>query len=177
MPSGRTHDMITMLLAVPTFAAAYAVTREIAPAATVAGAFLFGGVMFGPDLDTVSRQYTRWSIFRSIWTAYRIFFPHRSRFTHGLIFGALFRVVYFLGVVSLLVLAGKFIYTAFSGGELPQIEELQVIATLTGETIGSWFSGYFLLLIFVGLWFGAASHTVTDIVASYIKTGRGGKFL
>ena len=71
--------------------------------AIIAIAFVFGGVMFGPDLDTVSRQYSRWFVFRFLWYPYRTFFKHRSRFSHGLIFGALVRVVYFLGVLTIAV--------------------------------------------------------------------------
>src|SRR4051794_30468309 len=100
MPSGRTHDAITFLLAAPAGAAAYAAAGNLSASLIVAGAFVFGGLMFGPDLDTVSRQYLRWSVFRFLWFPYRSFFRHRSRFSHGLIFGALLRVVYFLGAVS-----------------------------------------------------------------------------
>ncbi|MBK6724951.1 MAG: DUF2227 family putative metal-binding protein [Acidobacteria bacterium] len=60
MPSGKTHDAITILLAFPAFAAAYAATHNVSSSTTVAAAFIFGGVVFGPDLDTVSRQYSRW---------------------------------------------------------------------------------------------------------------------
>src|SRR5688572_25545284 len=103
MPSGRTHDAITFLLTVPAAAAAYAASENLASAAVVGAAFLVGGLMFGPDLDTVSRQYSRWSILRFLWFPYRSFFKHRSRFSHGLIFGALFRAVYFLGILTLAV--------------------------------------------------------------------------
>src|SRR3954462_8866417 len=105
MPSGRTHDAITILLAAPAFAAALAVTRNAGAAAVVAVAFVFGGVIFGPDLDTVSRQYSRWGPLRFIWFPYRSFFRHRSRFSHGLIFGSLIRVIYFMGIMTLLTFA------------------------------------------------------------------------
>src|SRR5580765_6344741 len=103
MPSGKTHDAITFLLAIPAFAVSYSVTRSMTASAVAFVAFVFGGLMFGPDLDTVSKQYSRWFIFRFLWFPYRHFFKHRSRFSHGLIFGALIRVVYFLGTVTLLV--------------------------------------------------------------------------
>src|SRR5438552_13226225 len=106
MPSGRTHDAITFLLAVPVAAGAFAMSRSLSMSAVVAAAFVFGGLMFGPDLDTVSRQYSRWSVFRFLWFPYRSFFKHRSRFSHGLIFGAFIRVVYFLGAISVVVLVG-----------------------------------------------------------------------
>src|SRR4051812_4362040 len=101
MPSRKTHDAITLILAAPAFAATYAATKSIPASTVVAAAFIFGGFMFGPDLDTVSRQYSRWLIFRFIWLPYRRFFKHRSRFSHGLVFGALGRVIYFMGALTL----------------------------------------------------------------------------
>ena len=93
MPSGKTHDAITFLLTAPAFGAAYFALHDIVTATAVTAAFLFGGLMFGPDLDTASKQYSRWYIFRFLWFPYRVFFKHRSRWSHGLIFGTLFRVV------------------------------------------------------------------------------------
>lgn len=177
MPSGRTHDAITFLLAVPAFAVTYSVTRDVAASATVGLAFIFGGLMFGPDLDTVSRQYSRWFIFRFLWFPYRSFFSHRSRFSHGLIFGALIRVVYFMGIVSLIVFLTVYLYAAYSGGSLPAFGQIadvwRPIGIYTRDKLGS----NLLVLIFVGLWLGAASHTFTDMAGSFVKTGRVAKFL
>jgi hypothetical protein len=63
MPSGKTHDVVTFLLAAPVLVAAWKLTENIPASAAVAVAFLIGGLMFGPDLDTHSKQYTRWSVF------------------------------------------------------------------------------------------------------------------
>jgi uncharacterized metal-binding protein len=73
MPSGRTHDAITLLFAFPAAAAAFYYTGDFRSAVIAGGAFLFGGLMFGPDLDTVSRQYSRWSVLRFMWMPYRLF--------------------------------------------------------------------------------------------------------
>src|SRR6476661_7352967 len=105
MPSAKTHDAITFMLALPAASAAYAAMHHV-PAALIVGiAFVFGGLMFGPDLDTISRQYSRWGVLRFLWFPYRHFFKHRSRFSHGLILGALIRVIYFMGVLT----AGVFV--------------------------------------------------------------------
>ena len=177
MPSGRTHDAITFLLAVPVAAGAYAVSKNFAVSGVVAAAFVFGGLMFGPDLDTLSRQYSRWSVFRFLWFPYRSFFRHRSRFSHGLILGALIRVVYFLGVISLVAFAAIYFYAAYRGGKLPAIGDLTHVWQTIGEFIRVNFGEHFLLLVFLGLWFGAASHTVTDMAGSFVKTGRVSEFL
>ena len=169
MPSGRTHDAITCLLAVPAFAAGYLFTHNAASAVVVGAAFIFGGLMFGPDLDTVSRQYSRWFILRFLWFPYRSFFKHRSRFSHGLIFGALIRVVYFMGVVTAAAFLAAYIYAASSGGKLPLLVDFARVWQPIGEFIRERFGEYFLPFVFLGLWFGAASHTFTDMAGSFIK--------
>ena len=177
MPSGRTHDAITFLLAVPAGVVVYLVTRDIGSVAFVGLAFLFGGLMFGPDLDTVSRQYSRWSVFRFLWFPYRSFFPHRSRFSHGLILGALIRVVYLMGIVTLAAFLAAYVYAAYSGGDLPEFIDFANVWRPVGRFTRERFGAYFLPLVFTGLWLGAASHTFTDLAGSFIKTGRIAKFL
>jgi uncharacterized metal-binding protein len=172
MPSGRTHDVITGLLAPVACASVYAVTREPAQAAIVGAAFLFGGLLFGPDLDTVSRQYSRWSLLRFLWFPYRAFFPHRSRFTHGLIFGPLIRVVYFLGITTLAAVITVAILAYITGAAPSIFSSTKSFWTELGRLSRIYLPPYFLLTVFVGTWLGAASHTLTDVAGSFIKTGR-----
>lgn len=176
MPSGRTHDVITILLATPVAFAAYSATRNAQTAAVVATAFIFGGLMFGPDLDTVSRQYSRWSFFKSLWIPYRHFFQHRSRFSHGLLFGALFRVIYFLGVLTAVSFAAIYAWSAYFGGKLPNLFEFSQRWQSIGAFIELNLGDNALLFTFLGLWLGAASHTVTDMAVTFAKTGRSAKF-
>src|ERR687884_850824 len=120
MPSGRTHDTITFILAAPTFAIAWGLSGSIALALVAACAMLFGGLMFGPDLDIQSRQYTRWGVFRFLWLPYKVAFRHRSRWSHGIVFGTLIRVVYFAAVVTLVAWACVYARAVFlSGGAAP----------------------------------------------------------
>ena len=177
MPSGKTHDAITILLAPPVFAAAYAATGTASLSIVVTAAFLFGGLMFGPDLDTVSKQYSRWRFFRTFWLPYRTVFKHRSRWSHGLIFGTLFRVVYFMGALSLAALAGFVIKGFFLGGTAIGVEPLTSAWQQFGELIRSNLGNSFLPAAFIGMWAGAASHTFTDMAGTYIKTGRVTEFL
>jgi uncharacterized metal-binding protein len=177
MPSGRTHDAITLLLAAPAAAAVYSVANNAMASLIVAGAFVFGGLMFGPDLDTVSRQYSRWSVFRFVWIPYRRFFRHRSRFSHGLLFGALIRVVYFLGVVSILAFGALYVYAAFRGARMPAPSDVSGLWENFGAWVRADLGEHFLLIGFLGLWLGAASHTLTDMAGSFIRTGRVGEFL
>jgi uncharacterized metal-binding protein len=177
MPSGKTHDAITFLCAAPVFAGAYLLTRDPVSAVVVAACFLFGGIMFGPDLDTVSSHYSRWGTFRFLWLPYQKFFPHRSRWSHGLVFGTFFRVVYFCGALTLGSFGAAYLLAVYSGGDLPRFAEFlaswQEIGIFLRRNLGE----LVFFEIFAGLWFGAASHTVTDMAGSFVKTGRVGEFL
>ncbi|MEP7211888.1 MAG: metal-binding protein [Acidobacteriota bacterium] len=177
MPSGNTHDAITFILAAPAAVVTYYATDSFAAAAIVTAAFIFGGLMFGPDLDVASKQYSRWMFFRFLWFPYRSFFKHRSRWTHGLIFGTLFRVVYFMGVVTIILFASSYCSAIFFRTEMPQPADLAEAWRAAGSLLRLHAGGYMLLLVFAGMWTGAASHTFADMAGTYIKTGRSGGFL
>lgn len=172
MPSGRTHGLITIALAIPAAAGSFGVTKNFTATMVFAAAFIFGGLMFGPDLDTRSKQYSRWGPFRSLWYPYRAFFKHRSRFSHGLILGTAIRVVYFLGVFSLLVIAGSWVYAALAGGRVISISEFSEMWSAIGQFVRRHAGDWILLTVFSGMWLGAASHTFTDLAGTFIKTGR-----
>jgi uncharacterized metal-binding protein len=177
MPSGRTHDAITFLLAAPVFAASWQISHHVATSSVVTAAFVFGGLMFGPDLDTLSRQYSRWSFARALWLPYRWCFPHRSRWSHGLIFGTLLRVIYFMGIMTLAAFGAVYAYAVYAGGNIPGIVEFTSVWKGFGESVREFFGESFLPAVFVGLWSGAASHTLTDMAGTFVKTGRVEEFL
>jgi uncharacterized metal-binding protein len=177
VPSGKTHDAITFLLAAPTFAVAWKLTESVPIASVVTFGMLFGGLMFGPDLDTVSKQYSRWSVFRFLWYPYQAFFAHRSRWSHGLIFGTLLRVVYFMGALTLLSFVLAYFLAIYTGGDLPRLIEFARTWQQIGDYIRLNVGEFALPSLFFGLWLGAASHTLTDMAGSFIKTGRIGEFL
>ncbi|MBL0239596.1 MAG: DUF2227 family putative metal-binding protein [Chloracidobacterium sp.] len=97
MPGGSKHDAIT-IDTVSTGDRDH-IWRSVA--ADSNGDSQCGFLVWRPDVRARPRHdlasYSRWSVFRIIWFPYRHFFKHRSRFSHGLLFGALFRVIYFLG--------------------------------------------------------------------------------
>lgn len=171
MPSGKTHDAITIILAAPTFVAAWGLTGKLALAFLATAAMLFGGFMFGPDLDIQSRQYTRWGIFRFLWLPYRAVFRHRSRWSHGIIFGTLIRVLYFTAVLALIVLAGVYLRAALTNGPMPSFAEItqawRAIETGVRQSVGE----HAVLAVLAGLWWGAASHTLTDVAWSVLRKG------
>jgi uncharacterized metal-binding protein len=177
MPSGKTHDAITLILAIPTFAIAWTASRSFSFAAIVTATFLFGGLMFGPDLDTPSKQYSRWSVFSFLWLPYRKFFRHRSRWSHGLVFGTLIRVIYFLGAITVAAFSISYLVFTYTGGELPDFITFTNSWQGIGQYIRTEISEHALLFTFFGLWLGAASHSFTDLAGSFIKTGKVGDFI
>jgi uncharacterized metal-binding protein len=169
MPSGKTHDVITILLAAPTFVAAWGVTRSLALACVATAAMLFGGLMFGPDLDIQSKQYTRWGIFRFLWLPYKVIFRHRSRWSHGLIFGTLIRVVYFTGIIVLLAAAAVYLRAMIVNGAPPGFEEVAIVWRMMDAVLKQSVGNHVLWVTFGGLWWGAATHTLTDVGWSMLR--------
>ncbi|MEO6333530.1 MAG: metal-binding protein [Pyrinomonadaceae bacterium] len=178
MPSGKTHDAITIVLAAPLFGVVFLATRDPWLATVTTVGFLFGGFMFGPDLDTASKQYSRWKIFKLLWFPYRTFFKHRSRWSHGLIFGTLIRVVYFMGIATCVAFVAACAYTTLSGGsELPGLWDFPRSWARLRQYSDAALGSYGLVGLSIGMWLGAASHTFTDLAGSYVKTGRVTEFL
>ena len=169
MPSGKTHDAITILLAAPTFVAAWGLTGSVRLASAATAAMLFGGLMFGPDLDIQSKQYTRWGIFRFIWLPYKVIFRHRSRWSHGLIFGTLIRVIYFTGIIAIMAAAGVYLRALLMNGAPPGIEEVLVVWRMMDAVLKESVGSNLLWAVFCGLWWGAASHTLTDVGWSVLR--------
>lgn len=173
MPSGKTHDLVTFALAPATFAAAWGLTGSISLSVAATVAMVFGGLMFGPDLDIQSRQYTRWGVFRFIWLPYKLMFRHRSRWSHGIIFGTLIRVVYFAAVLTLLIWAGVYARAALVAGDatpgLREVEQAWRLVEIGAASYG--FGRHMLLAVLAGLWWGAASHTLADVGWSVIRKG------
>ena len=169
MPSGRTHDLISLWLALPSAAAAYYFTHDWALTAVLGGTVLFGGMMFGPDLDTQSKPYMRWGPLRILWWPYKVALPHRSRWSHGILFGTVIRIIYFLSVCVLLLALTLYIRDAYVRQSAASFAEVSDAFTRVWEIIAPIKRDY-LIAAFLGLWIGAASHTVTDVLGSFFKS-------
>lgn len=156
MPSGRTHDRIT-LYALPLVAGVTLwQSRSSNVTLLVAGGFLFGGLMFGPDLDIYSLQYQRWGFLRWIWLPYQRSLRHRSFLSHGPIIGTTLRVLYLVCLLTvlavfILVIAAKLWNLTFTWQDV-------------GENVGRSLTNYSteFLALFFGLELGAMSHSLSD---------------
>lgn len=166
MPSGRTHDRIT-LWALPFIAGVtFIETHSGNLTLLVAGGFMFGGLMFGPDLDIYSRHYQRWGFLRFIWLPYQKSLRHRSFFSHGPIIGTMLRVLYLgtlVGIVAIFVLViGQ------------KLWNVNLSWQLLGETVVRSLTHYSteVLTLLLGLELGAMSHSLSDWSGSSYKRFR-----
>lgn len=169
MPNANIHDFITIVLAPPTAALTYYFTSDWTQVAITTGAMVFGGLMFGPDLDIQSRQYTRWGPLRFLWWPYKIALPHRSWLSHSILIGTLIRVIYFVAVITLLLAVGLYARDAYSGGNVWGTSKFKGALAQVWSFFAPLNRSY-LIATFIGLWVGATSHTVTDVLGSFFKS-------
>ena len=95
MPGGRTHDVVTAVIAPIAFV--IGVLWQGWPGGFLfMGTHLFSGLMLSPDLDVDigSHPYRRWGPFRIIWQPYMRAIGHRSRLSHGPVVGTFLRILY-----------------------------------------------------------------------------------
>lgn len=86
MASGSSHDCATWWLGLAFGLLCWPVLGWIG-SCTGALAFLIGGLLLSPDLDTISRPTRRWGPLQLLWWPYRSLFKHRSLFSHSPVLG------------------------------------------------------------------------------------------
>ncbi len=170
MPSGVTHDRITIWILPWIVGVTYCLTRNGELTLILSGGYFFSGMMFGPDLDIRSLQYKRWGIIRGIWLPYRRVLKHRSIFSHGFIIGTCVRLVYLfliIACISIFVVAIAQLIFGFSWNwqDFAQQQLSLSIDKYPQETIA----------LFIGLEIGAMSHSVSDWISSRRKLRRKNK--
>lgn len=167
MPSGKTHDKIAFLSFIPIFLIGLLIKLTPIESLIFSGFALFSQLMFGPDLDINSKQYKRWGIFKWLWLPYMYLVPHRSRFSHGLIFGPIFRCIYFIIMVVLtFIFMGKFLFFLSNIDFLGIFSSkfLNFLTQLSPET-----TIIIAKPVFFGLFTGTAIHTLTDKINDFMK--------
>lgn len=163
MPSGSTHDRITLwslpLVAGSTLLWSHSTRLTL----LVSGGFLFSGLMFGPDLDIHSCQYKRWGWLRWLWIPYQKSLPHRSCFSHGPVIGTSLRIFY-LGVWALVL--GAIAYYS-----MRLVRPLPAIPSNWVQLLQAFFLQHSLeaAVLFGGLELGAMSHSLSDWSHSWYK--------
>ncbi|MEL7504973.1 MAG: metal-binding protein [Cyanobacteria bacterium J06554_6] len=163
MPSGKTHDRITLWLLPAVLAAAFYLTLDTPLTVIVCIGFLLGGFMMGPDLDIHSVQYKRWGPLKWIWYPYQVALKHRSHWSHGPVIGTAVRVLYFAVWVALFGIVTVEI--------MNQLWDAQLTWRELRETVQGSFAAYIWewVALVIGLELGALSHYVSDWTGSGIK--------
>jgi uncharacterized metal-binding protein len=167
MPAGKTHDLITLWSLPCIVGFSYLLTRDGELTLMVAGAFLFSGLLFGPDLDIYSIQFKRWGKLRSIWLPYRSLFRHRSLFSHGFIIGTTLRLVYLLmilGAIAIFAVAVGQLIWGFNWNW----------QHFTSKAVNWIFKERFpqAIALFIGLELGSMSHSLADWIGSAVRKKR-----
>lgn len=163
MPSGRTHDRIT-LWGLPFVAGiSYGHTQSSNLTLILSGAFLFSGLMFGPDLDLNSVQYKRWGYLRWIWIPYQKTLRHRSLLSHGPILGTTLRLIYLAVWLAILAIFGLIVQQLVWDVGWSWQQFFKVIERSLTQYSTGWIAFY------LGLEIGAMSHSVSDWGGSNYK--------
>ncbi|MDL5050494.1 metal-binding protein [Oscillatoria amoena NRMC-F 0135] len=163
MPSGATHDRVTLWSLPLITGAAFSLTRNGELTLLVAGGYLFSGLLLSPDLDLQSRPYKRWGWLRWLWIPYQKMLSHRSVLSHGLVIGTLLRVFYlglWIALISLLILGVVQLFrdTPWSWQAFGQGMQRSLL-----RYRWEWLAG------FIGLELGAATHILCDRAGSAYK--------
>lgn len=169
MPSGRTHDRITLWSLPLVTGLGLALTRSASLTLCLTAGFLFGGLMLGPDLDIHSIHYKRWGWLRWIWLPYRGSMKHRSPLSHAPIVGTTVRVLYLGAWIGFAGLAGLTIANEMGQFGWTWAE----IGSRLGRSVQTYQVQW--LMVGVGLEVGAFSHYITDwSVSTYKQVKRRG---
>jgi uncharacterized metal-binding protein len=174
MPSGRTHDRVTLWSLPWIVGGSFAITRNGELTLIVGSAFLFSGLMFGPDLDIYSVQYKRWGWLRWLWLPYQKTLRHRSQLSHGPIVGTTLRIAYLGGCLGLMGILG--VAVGQSIGDFAW--NWHAFAQQSVQWLGIYRREAIALV--VGLELGAMSHALADWLGSTYrplqkKRGKKGK--
>lgn len=168
MPCSRTHDIITLATAAAGVGAYWQVAA--APDWSLAALFtipyLFAGFACAGDLDLKSTEYRRWGPFRCLWFPYQKLVPHRSWVSHGLIMGGLIRVLYLLGILSLIAAGGFWCFGTLRSTELAQDaaryqwSSLKAFVAAHPTQVGVALAGFIL---------AGTMHTLADVTTTWFK--------
>ncbi|MEB3326546.1 MAG: metal-binding protein [Synechococcus sp.] len=106
MASGPSHDRATWGLSLP-FGLLWWPWQGLAGVACASLAFLLGGLLLSPDLDTSSNPTRRWGPLRLLWWPYRNLLRHRSLLSHSPLLGSCGRLLYLAALLTILSWLGQ----------------------------------------------------------------------
>ncbi len=153
MSSGKVHDKVTWYLAIPFFGFCWAFLNSFGESSFCTCSFIFSGLMFGPDLDTKSKQYKRWGFLRFLWIPYQKLGGHRSFLnqSHDSLFGPILRFLYLFCIFGSLALLISY---------FAKINLFDLLNKLNNSFSIDYLR--LLLLFLMGTYIGSLSHQLTD---------------
>ena len=143
MANGRSHDRATWTLSLP-FSLLWWPLLGLAGVACAGLAFLLGGLLLSPDLDTRSNPTRRWGPLRLLWWPYRRVLRHRSLLSHTPGVGSCGRLLYVGALLLGLSWLGQPIGTPAPAALVQRAQQLWqghqplVIAALVGLEASAW---------------------------------------
>lgn len=168
MPGARTHDFLTVATAVVATPVALALGLTPGETGVFAGAYLFSGLFFSPDLDLHSTPYMRWGPLRVLWLPYQAAVHHRSWMSHSFLVGPALRIGYFALMVGLVALGGLLLLNLVT--PIDPTGTLWHLSTLLGGYLRRHpATTFYVLLGFVG---SGATHVVADVLQTGYKHWR-----
>jgi uncharacterized metal-binding protein len=164
MPSGKTHDRITLWLLPLLISLSLLITRSSRVTLISSTCFIFSGLMFGPDLDIYSVQFKRWGKLSLIWLPYQKVLRHRSKLSHGFLLGTIIRLIYlsiWVAVGSIFLVAIAQVIWGFEWNWQKFLTEVttKIVSKYPIEAIA----------FFCGLELGAMSHYLADGISTTYK--------
>ena len=167
MPSGATHDRITLIsLPIVERNLTLLASRSASITLSLQAAFYSADSCLGQTLDIYSVQFKRWGMLRWIWRPYQKSMRHRSWLSHGIIIGTLLRLVY-LGCWVALGIAIWNGVAMVNHGSFWSWHSIQ--AQIWSFALQYFWQG---MAILAGLELGALSHSWSDVVGSAWKKWR-----
>ena len=164
MASGKVHDFLAYTSTVcSSYALFYCdLISNTSSIFIFALASLFGGLMFGPDLDTRSVQYKRWGPLKFIWLPYQAF-GHRSKKTqsHDALFGPLVRIAYFFVAIFCLVVFAAGVFSIFD-------RKLSISFLFSAINFLLQTPFEYQIAFITGLWFGNIIHYLADWLCEFL---------
>jgi uncharacterized metal-binding protein len=162
MASGKTHDWVTLAF-LPTIwmLCRWGFQWPFPESGLVTFGTFIGGFFLSPDLDTRSRPFYRWGLFRWIWWPYQWVIKHRSGLSHGIFLASWLRLIYLTLVLSLLYI-GLSAWLQQQGILHPYEPKTQVLHFLHTHLRDIAWLG-------LGLWCGAFLHIALDWLSSTFR--------
>jgi uncharacterized metal-binding protein len=170
MPSGKTHDRLTVLGMIPTFFLSNnGLSLPLETTLFLLTGFWIGGFYLSPDLDTPSRPYFRWGPFRFIWIPYQWMVKHRSNLSHGVITGTLVRLLYLFSFLTIIFIVVKLLWFEFIEINSLQAFNIQRAQLEYKEFISLYWKA--ILFFSIGTLLGAFVHISADLMnTAWLKT-------